>query len=135
MVKYLRDQKYDLAIGLFLPFTQMTVKSMEIPMLKYGTYMPEPVVTSMQQLPWVDMASNLPLMAVDGDILNGLGHMHIFNRIIAHIFAAGPYFVKWHLFYPRNRFKNDGEQVLSRYDRLLDDMLLGDGTIGYRDVK
>lgn len=72
-VETLIDSNFDVYFGALFPFDSMIAKSLQLPFIKWTSYMPEPMVTVFNHSPW-DMAMALPTMHPSGDFLKMFDH-------------------------------------------------------------
>ena len=53
-----------------------------LPILKWGTYLPDPVFSVINYSPWVGFSTTLPLIHPSATFLHYTGHFYVLNKFI-----------------------------------------------------
>ena len=56
-------------------------------------------------------------------------------RFFIHFVGSFLNLMVWSIFYPKSRFSTDGPEVLEQWERINEDMIIGDGVVGIREIK
>lgn len=72
IVDLLRSSKFEAGFGCFAMFEPMVAYSLHIPYLRWGTYLPDPIVTAALQSPF-EVSSAMPVMHFSPDMLHTWG--------------------------------------------------------------
>jgi len=84
-------------------FEVLISKIHNLPVVKWASYLPDPVLTLVNCNPW-DMSSNLPVFHPLPTLLGKVGHFHITSRAIINNVGVMANFMFNHVFYPNSRF-------------------------------
>lgn len=129
----LKSHKFDVGFCISFGFEVMIMKILKLPVVKWLTYQPDPILTLINRNPW-DMSTNLPVVHFSPTMLHSLGHLHVLNRALNNAFGLATNFVYNHVAYPASRFSGDKDAALA-HSKTLEDTVVGDGFIGIREQK
>mmetsp|Transcript_1955 Transcript_1955/g.2882 ORF Transcript_1955/g.2882 Transcript_1955/m.2882 type:complete len:293 (-) Transcript_1955:239-1117(-) len=98
--------------------------------------MPDPLLTVAGRFPF-EFPAAMPTLHVFPKMLHGMGHYFTLNKVFMFMFGNGFNFMVHHVFYPESRFLKypEAEENLNLFRHLTDDLLLGDGYHGIREIK
>jgi hypothetical protein len=134
-VEEITRNTYDLGFSSLLPYEILHFKSLDLPVVTWQNYLPEPITSVVNGYPW-DMSSGLPSFNPSSRILQSFGHKSVFNRAIENAIGNVFYYV-YHgvtnVFYSQTRFNTEEKSAF--IDRLQEDHVVGDGFHGIRDSK
>lgn len=111
-----------------------TKRRFGLPTLKWFTYMPDPLFTVSNFHPFTDISTSMPLLAAVPQFLP-YGPMFVLNRLTTHFSSCLINFFFYDVFFSRLRFAFDSPEVQRNYDRLMEDVVVGDGFYGMREKK
>ena len=120
-----------------IPFEVFIQKSLYgIPVLKWGMYLPEPIISAMNWHPWSEYSITLPsVYPFPKWIMYDLGHESLLFRATHNLFHRLMYYNIAVVSYGRWRFNSDSDRVKADYERLMEDVMVGDGFNGMRELK
>jgi len=81
----------------------MISKVHNLPVVKWATYLPDPILTLINYNPW-DLSSNLPVLHPFPNWLGKVGHFHITSRLLINHVVAIISALLDHVAYPIYRF-------------------------------
>jgi len=74
ILKRINSTKYDGGLSSSFPFEMMVIKTFgNIPCLKWGTYLPDPLLTLLNKQPWVGFSITLPFIHPSSTFLHYTG--------------------------------------------------------------
>ena len=111
---------------MMIPFEPMIFDSMKIPALRWTSYLPDPVLSIVGQMP-LETSTIKPSSHFSNSLIHKLGPSHIFNRFVHHMFSNVVHFMFLQVFYPESR--------LGDYSYHFSNSIIGDGITGYREMK
>ena len=94
---------FDVSFSAIFMFEVMISKVHNLPVVKWATYLPDPVIGVINYNPW-DLSSNLPLMHPFPNWLGKVGHFHITNRMLINSAANMIKILFYDILYPERRF-------------------------------
>ena len=117
----------------FSPYYEtMILKMYDVPVVKWITHIPDTLLTALNFHPW-SIAENIPIIVPSAKLLHTLGGRHLLNRFIVNDVASVEYGVINLFLYSNRRFITPEAKHLQ--SRLSEDLFIGDGIYGIRDIK
>ena len=126
----IENSNFDGAVSAMIPFEVIILKAYNLPVLKWGSYLPDPVMIVFNLNPW-DLSSNLPLIHPFPNMMHSLGHFHLLNRAWINNIAMALDLMFNHVAYSSRKFTTPIAK--QAYSRLWEDVIVGDGFNGIRD--